>query len=95
MKIPLMPEAPDSVQFAIRQRFKLFYRPPLLNGNLAEAAQVASEQKRKKQIHHAPGRVSRLYKSSSCRLEKRQTCSTVDEHTGYLCCPCQDLKRSA
>ncbi|WP_421527328.1 molecular chaperone [Pseudomonas brenneri] len=39
MEIPLMPEGPNSVQFAIRQRLKLFYRPPRLKGDLAEAVQ--------------------------------------------------------
>lgn len=39
LEIPLKPEAPNSVQFAIRQRLKLFYRPPLLKGGSAEAVQ--------------------------------------------------------
>lgn len=39
MEIPLKPEAPNSVQFAIRQRLKLFYRPPALKGGSAEAVQ--------------------------------------------------------
>ena len=39
MEIPLKPEDPDSVQFAIRQRLKLFYRPPALKGGSAEAVQ--------------------------------------------------------
>lgn len=39
MEIPLKPEDPDSVQFAIRQRLKLFYRPPTLQGNATEAVQ--------------------------------------------------------
>lgn len=39
MEIPLMPEDPNSVQFAIRQRLKLFYRPPTLQGDSAEAVQ--------------------------------------------------------
>lgn len=37
MEIPLKPEDPNSVQFAIRQRLKLFYRPPALEGGSAEA----------------------------------------------------------
>ncbi|UXZ20792.1 molecular chaperone [Pseudomonas sp. YeP6b] len=39
MEIPLKPEDPNSVQFAIRQRLKLFYRPPALQGGSAEAVQ--------------------------------------------------------
>ncbi|PHN27695.1 molecular chaperone [Pseudomonas sp. ICMP 460] len=39
MEIPLKPEDPNSVQFAIRQRLKLFYRPPALKGGSAEAVQ--------------------------------------------------------
>ncbi|MGE8098572.1 fimbrial biogenesis chaperone [Pseudomonas fluorescens] len=39
MEIPLKPENPDSVQFAIRQRLKLFYRPPDLQGSASEAVQ--------------------------------------------------------
>jgi len=39
MEIPLKPEDPNSVQFAIRQRLKLFYRPPSLKGGSAEAVQ--------------------------------------------------------
>lgn len=39
MEIPLKSEDPNSVQFAIRQRLKLFYRPPALKGGSAEAVQ--------------------------------------------------------
>ena len=39
MEIPLKPDDPNSVQFAIRQRLKLFYRPPALQGGSAEAVQ--------------------------------------------------------
>ncbi len=39
MEIPLKPEDPNSVQFAIRQRLKLFYRPPALKGGSADAVQ--------------------------------------------------------
>ncbi|BAO62799.1 gram-negative pili assembly chaperone, N-terminal domain protein [Pseudomonas protegens Cab57] len=39
MEIPLKPEDPNSVQFAIRQRLKLLYRPPALLGGSAEAVQ--------------------------------------------------------
>ncbi|MBN0980679.1 molecular chaperone [Pseudomonas sp. SDM007_2] len=39
MEIPLKPEAADSVQFAVRQRLKLFYRPPGLVGSSSEAVQ--------------------------------------------------------
>lgn len=39
MEIPLKPEAPNSVQFALRQRLKLFYRPSGLDGGSAEAVQ--------------------------------------------------------
>ena len=41
MEIPLKVEDPNSVQFAIRQRLKLFYRPPALLGGSAEAKAVA------------------------------------------------------
>lgn len=37
MEIPLKPEAADSVQFAVRQRLKLFYRPRGLAGSSSEA----------------------------------------------------------
>lgn len=37
MEIPLKPEAADSVQFAVRQRLKLFYRPAGLAGSSSEA----------------------------------------------------------
>ncbi|SUD31045.1 gram-negative pili assembly chaperone, N-terminal domain protein [Pseudomonas fluorescens] len=37
MEIPLKPHATDSVQFAVRQRLKLFYRPPGLAGSSSEA----------------------------------------------------------
>lgn len=36
MEIPLKPEAADSVQFAVRQRLKLFYRPAGLAGSSSE-----------------------------------------------------------
>ena len=39
MEIPLKPHATDSVQFAVRQRLKLFYRPPGLAGSSSEAVQ--------------------------------------------------------
>lgn len=39
MEIPLKPETADSVQFAVRQRLKLFYRPPGLAGSSSEAVQ--------------------------------------------------------
>lgn len=39
MEIPLKSTDPNSVQFAIRQRLKLFYRPPALKGGSAEALQ--------------------------------------------------------
>lgn len=39
LEIPLKPESANSVQFAIRQRLKLFYRPPVLVGGSAEAVQ--------------------------------------------------------
>ncbi|WP_305891259.1 MULTISPECIES: molecular chaperone [unclassified Pseudomonas] len=39
MEIPLKSADPNSVQFAIRQRLKLFYRPPALKGGSAEALQ--------------------------------------------------------
>ncbi|MCS4251337.1 molecular chaperone [Pseudomonas sp. BIGb0164] len=39
LEIPLKPENANSVQFAIRQRLKLFYRPPALAGGSAEAVQ--------------------------------------------------------
>lgn len=39
MEIPLKPETADSVQFALRQRLKLFYRPPGLAGSSSEAVQ--------------------------------------------------------
>ncbi len=39
MEIPLKPEAADSVQFAVRQRLKLFYRPPGLAGSSSESVQ--------------------------------------------------------
>ena len=37
MEIPLKPQATDSVQFAVRQRLKLFYRPAGLAGSSSEA----------------------------------------------------------
>ncbi len=37
MEIPRKPESPNAVQFAIRQRLKLLYRPPTLKGGSAEA----------------------------------------------------------
>jgi chaperone protein EcpD len=39
MEIPLKPENPNSMQFAIRQRLKLFYRPPGLQGSASESVQ--------------------------------------------------------
>ncbi|WP_426136171.1 fimbrial biogenesis chaperone [Pseudomonas sp. PWP3-1b2] len=39
MEIPRKPEDPNAVQFAIRQRLKLLYRPPQLTGGSAEAVQ--------------------------------------------------------
>lgn len=39
MEIPLKPESPDSMQFAVRQRLKLFYRPAGLEGGSAQAVQ--------------------------------------------------------
>nr|WP_306958349.1 molecular chaperone [Pseudomonas synxantha] len=39
MEIPLKSHDANSVQFAIRQRLKLFYRPPALQGGSAEAVQ--------------------------------------------------------
>lgn len=39
MEIPLKSQDANSVQFAIRQRLKLFYRPPALQGGSAEAVQ--------------------------------------------------------
>lgn len=39
MEIPRKPDDPNAVQFAIRQRLKLFYRPSQLNGGSAEAVQ--------------------------------------------------------
>ncbi|ROM46237.1 phytochrome sensor protein [Pseudomonas poae] len=39
MEVPLKPEDPNSVQFAIRQRLKLYYRPPMLEGGSSEAVQ--------------------------------------------------------
>ncbi|WP_225924151.1 fimbrial biogenesis chaperone [Pseudomonas khavaziana] len=39
MEIPLKSQDSNSVQFAIRQRLKLFYRPPALQGGSAEAVQ--------------------------------------------------------
>ncbi|WP_050572480.1 MULTISPECIES: molecular chaperone [Pseudomonas] len=39
LEIPLKPESPNSVQFAIRQRLKLFYRPQTLVGGSAQAVQ--------------------------------------------------------
>ncbi|MCK3841655.1 molecular chaperone [Pseudomonas sp. W15Feb34] len=39
MEVPLKSEDPNSMQFAIRQRLKLFYRPPTLQGGSAEAVQ--------------------------------------------------------
>lgn len=39
MEVPLKPKEPGSVQFAIRQRLKLFYRPPTLEGGSTEALQ--------------------------------------------------------
>lgn len=39
MEIPLKPQDSNSVQFAIRQRLKLLYRPPALKGGSSEAVQ--------------------------------------------------------
>ncbi|WP_232000972.1 fimbrial biogenesis chaperone [Pseudomonas azotoformans] len=39
MEIPLKSQDANSVQFAIRQRLKLFYRPPALQGGSAQAVQ--------------------------------------------------------
>ncbi|NVZ21190.1 molecular chaperone [Pseudomonas costantinii] len=39
MEIPRKPQTPNAVQFAIRQRLKLLYRPPQLTGGSAEAVQ--------------------------------------------------------
>ena len=46
LEIPLKPEAPNSVQFAIRQKLKLFYRPPQLTDGSAEAVQQLSWRRR-------------------------------------------------
>ncbi|HAA41688.1 MAG TPA: molecular chaperone [Pseudomonas sp.] len=42
MEIPLKAQDANSVQFAIRQRLKLFYRPPALKGGSAEAVRQLS-----------------------------------------------------
>jgi P pilus assembly chaperone PapD len=39
MEIPLKAKDPDSMQFAIRQRLKVFYRPPGLQGSASESVQ--------------------------------------------------------